>query len=93
MIDKVSGAMVASTVQTATDSSRARASTDLGLRFEQMFWAEMLSQAGFEDALTKSGGEAAASFSRFLVESIASDLAKHHPLGFAEKINPPDVVE
>ncbi len=62
---------------------------DVGLRFEQLFWAEMLSQAGFAKALTKGGGEGVASFSRFLVESIAADLAERHPLGFADKVNLP----
>ena len=60
---------------------------DVGVQFERMFWAEMLSQAGFEEAFTQNGGEAAASFSRFLVESIAGDLALHHPLGLAAKVN------
>ncbi len=42
----------------------------------------MLSHAGLEKAFTQSGGEAAASFSRMIVESIAEDLAERHPLGF-----------
>jgi len=55
--------------------------SDIGKRFEQMLWAEMLMHAGLEDALTKNGGEAASSFSRFVVEAIAADIAEKHPLG------------
>ena len=61
----------------------------LGQRFEQMPWAEMLSHAGLEKAFTQGGGEAAASFSRYIVEAISEDLARTHPLGFADKIHLP----
>lgn len=54
---------------------------DIGQRFEEMLWAEMLSHAGLEKAFTQSGGEAASAFSRFMVEAIAEDLAEKHPLG------------
>ncbi|WP_084420359.1 hypothetical protein [Henriciella litoralis] len=54
---------------------------DLRQRFEQMLWAEMLRHTGLEDALTKSGGQAASAFSQFVIESIAGDLAERHPLG------------
>ena len=37
--------------------------------------------AGLEEALTKNGGEAASSFSRYVVEAIAADIAEKHPLG------------
>ncbi len=60
--------------------------SDLGQRFEQMLWAEMLSHAGFEEALTRGGGEGAASFSRFVVEAVAKDLAARHPLGIGETL-------
>lgn len=60
--------------------------SELGQRFEQMLWAEMLSHAGLEKAFTQGGGEAASSFSRYIVEAIAEDLARSHPLGFADKI-------
>ena len=46
-----------------------------------MLWAEMLSHAGLEKAFTMTGGEGASAFSRMLVESIAEDLARQHPLG------------
>ena len=62
-------------------SQKTSTETDIGLRFEQMLWAEMLMHAGLEDALTKNGGEAASSFSRFVVEAIAADIAEKHPLG------------
>lgn len=61
---------------------------DVAFRFEQMLWAEMLSHAGFEDALTMSGGEAASSFSRYVVEAVAKDLAEQHSFGFRERIFP-----
>jgi len=64
------------------------AETDIGLRFEQMLWAEMLTHTGLEDALTKNGGEAAAAFSRFVVESIAADIAEKHPLGLSAGAQP-----
>ncbi|WP_084395910.1 hypothetical protein [Henriciella aquimarina] len=54
---------------------------DIGKRFEEMLWAQMLSHAGLEKAFTQSGGQAAASFSQFMVEAIAKDLAERHPLG------------
>ena len=60
--------------------------SDLNKRFEQMLWAEMLSHAGLEEALTKNGGEAASSFSRYVVEAIAADLAEQHPLGLGADI-------
>lgn len=60
---------------------------EVGKRFEQLLWAEMLSHAGLEDAFTQSGGEAAAAFSRYVVESIAADLAEKHPLGLSSHVN------
>lgn len=63
---------------------------DIGQRFEQMLWAEMLMHAGLEDALTLNGGEAASSFSRYVVEAIAADIAEKHPLGLSsEAAQPP----
>ena len=67
--------------------------SEMGKRFEQMLWAEMLSHAGLEKAFTQGGGEAAASFSRYIVEAIAADLAESHPLGFAQQIDVPDMPE
>ena len=58
-----------------------RAGSEISKRFEQMLWAEMLSHAGLEDALTKNGGQGVAEFSRFVVEAIAADIAEKHPLG------------
>ena len=66
--------------------SRTDEDMNLGQRFEQMLWVEMLSHAGLEKAFTQGGGEAAASFSRYIVEAIAEDLALSHPLGFADGI-------
>ncbi len=59
----------------------------VGQRFEQMLWAEMLSHAGLEDALTLGGGEAASAFSRYVVEAIAADLAEQQSLGLTDSIN------
>ncbi|ABI78061.1 hypothetical protein HNE_0262 [Hyphomonas neptunium ATCC 15444] len=61
--------------------------SEIGKRFEQMLWAEMLSHAGLEKSLTLGGGEAASAFSRYVVESIAEDLAETHPLGFARRVD------
>lgn len=88
MIERPLSSMSPMTAGSAKFASTINGSAELGVRFEQMFWAEMLSQAGFEKALTQSGGEGVASFARFLVESVAADLAESRPLGFAEKIKP-----
>ncbi len=61
--------------------------SEIGKRFEQMLWAEMLSHAGLEKAFTQSGGEGAAAFSRFIVEAIAEDLAERHPLGLSARVD------
>lgn len=61
--------------------------SEIGKRFEQMLWAEMLSHAGLEKSLTLGGGEAASAFSRYVVESIAADLAETNPLGLARKVD------
>ena len=61
--------------------------SDIGQRFEQMLWTEMLTYAGLDKAFSQGGGEAAASFSRYVVESIAHDLAEKHPMGLGEKVN------
>lgn len=61
--------------------------SEIGKRFEQMLWAEMLSHAGLEKSLTLGGGEAASAFSRYVVEAIAADLAETHPLGLARKVD------
>jgi hypothetical protein len=70
-------------------SARETAEQDIRQRFEQMLWAEMLSHAGLEKALTQGGGEAASSFSRYVVEAIAKDLAATHPLGLGEHVDLP----
>ncbi|MEQ3629385.1 MAG: hypothetical protein ABNH49_12075 [Hyphomonas sp.] len=54
---------------------------EIGVRFEQLLWSEMLSHTGLEEAFTQSGGEAASAFSRMIIEAIAEDLAEKHPLG------------
>lgn len=61
--------------------------SDIGKRFEQMLWAEMLSHAGLEKAFTQNGGEGASAFARFIVEAIAEDLAERHPLGLSGKVD------
>jgi hypothetical protein len=72
-----------------TKSSKEEAERDIKQRFEQMLWSEMLSHAGLEKALTLGGGEAASSFSRYVVEAIAKDLAETHPMGLAEHVRLP----
>mgnify|MGYP003653522198 CR=1 FL=1 len=58
----------------------------IGQKFEQMLWAEMLSHAGLEKAFSQGGGEAASAFSRYMVESVAKDLAASHPMGLAASV-------
>lgn len=71
----------------AVKAGDSKDSTDIKLRFEQMLWAEMLSHAGLEKALTQGGGEAASAFSRYVVEAIAKDLAEKHPMGLTENVS------
>lgn len=85
-------ANMASAVVTTPKSARETAEQEIKQRFEQMLWTEMLSHAGLEKALTLGGGEAASSFSRFVVEAIAKDLAETHPLGLADHVNLPSPV-
>ena len=59
----------------------------LGKRFEQMLWTEMLSYAGLDKAFAQDGGQAAETFSRYLIESIAEDLAETHPMGLGEAVD------
>ena len=54
------------------------------MRFEQLLWAELLTHTGLEDALTLGGGQGASMFSRYVVEAIAADIAKQHPLGLLD---------
>ena len=67
--------------------AESAAPSEIGKRFEQMLWAEMLTHAGLEKSFTLGGGEAASAFSRYVVEAIAEDLAESHPLGFARKVD------
>lgn len=66
------------------DSVKNENAEDIGRRFEELLWAEMLSGSGFEEALTMNGGDAASGFSRFVIEQIAADLALKHPLGLSD---------
>ena len=61
----------------------AQEAVDVGKRFEQLLWAEMLTHAGLEKSLTLGGGESASAFSRYVVEEIAADIAENHPLGLS----------
>ncbi|KCZ50169.1 MULTISPECIES: hypothetical protein [unclassified Hyphomonas] len=61
--------------------------SELGKKFEQMLWTEMLSYAGLDKAFAQDGGQAAETFSRYLIESIASDLAESHPMGLGEAVD------
>lgn len=72
-----------------TGSVRQGASeaSDLGKRFEQMLWTEMLSYAGLDKAFAQDGGQAAETFSRYVIESIAADLAETHPMGLGEAVD------
>lgn len=82
-------ASVRSSAPEISKSPKEKAEHDIKQRFEQMLWSEMLSHAGLEKALTLGGGEAASSFSRYVVEAIAKDLAETHPMGLAEHVKLP----
>lgn len=71
------------------NSASGNDASEIKQRFEQMLWAEMLSHAGLEKALTQSGGEAASAFSRYVVEEIAKDLAEKFPMGLANSVDAP----
>ena len=62
-------------------------SSEIGKRFEQMLWTEMLTYAGLDKAFAQGGGEAASSFSRYIVEAIAKDLSESHPMGLGEAVD------
>jgi hypothetical protein len=86
MLVSPSGLQMSSPLQPMTSDRPAGSDSELGdmqKRFEQMLWAEMLSQSGLEDALTKNGGEAASPFARYVVEAIAKDIAETQPLGLS----------
>lgn len=91
MISSIMPGMVAPPTGPAGEGKGAAAAneerSEIGKRFEQMLWAEMLSHAGLEKSLTLGGGEAASAFSRYVVESIAEDLAETHPLGLARRVD------
>lgn len=78
---QVSGAQLTASNSQVKSSAQADELKEVGKRFEQLLWAEMLSHTGLEKAFTQSGGEAASAFSRMIVEAIAEDLAESHPLG------------
>ena len=61
--------------------------SDIGQRFEQMLWTEMLTYAGLDKAFSQGGGEAASAFSRYVVEVIAKDLAETSPMGLGEAVD------
>jgi len=69
----------------AVETPSLDASEDSKVQFEQLLWAELLTHAGLEDALTMGGGEGASMFARYFVEAIAEDIAKQHPLGLLDK--------
>ena len=62
-------------------------SSDIGQRFEQMLWTEMLTYAGLDKAFSQGGGEAASAFSRYVVEAIAKDLSESSPMGLGEAVD------
>lgn len=85
MIEILTGTSQASSGSVRSTSGPTPEREDIARRFEQMLWAEMLSHAGLEKAVTQGGGEAASAFSRYVVEAIAKDLAAAHPLGLTRE--------
>jgi hypothetical protein len=81
----ISAPGIASMARAGATSLKDEAS-EIGQRFEQMLWAEMLTHAGLEKAFSQGGGEAAAAFSRYVVEAVAKDIAANHPLGLADAV-------
>ncbi len=92
MLNSISGIQMPTASNSVTPHRQAESTeanfADMQKRFEQMLWSEMLSQSGLEDALTKSGGQAAAPFARYVVEAIAKDIAETHPLGLSTQAAP-----
>jgi hypothetical protein len=77
----------------AVAASGVRAGTaaqdEAGLALERLVWAQMITHAGLDRALTSGGGEAAAPFARLFVEALAADLADSHPLGLTTNLSGP----
>ncbi|MBD3769935.1 MAG: hypothetical protein IE925_07275 [Rhodobacterales bacterium] len=77
----------ASTHGQSTAGQGTDETSDIGKRFEQMLWTEMLTYAGLDKAFAQDGGQAAETFSRYVVEAIAADLAETHPMGLGEAVD------
>lgn len=86
-ISPLSAGMPPAALMNLSSANPSEQQQAVGQRFEQMLWAEMLSHAGLEDALTLGGGEAASAFSRYVVEAIAADLAAEQSLGLKDSID------
>lgn len=86
-ISPLSAGMPSAALMNLSSANPSEKQQAVGQRFEQMLWAEMLSHAGLEDALTLGGGEAASAFSRYVVEAIAADLAAEQSLGLKDSID------
>jgi hypothetical protein len=78
---------VPDTSERAAAGQGASEASELGKKFEQMLWTEMLSYAGLDKAFAQDGGQAAETFSRYLIESIAADLAESHPMGLGDAVD------
>lgn len=84
MTDIIGASLPATALSSSQPTPKGAGTSDadeVGMRFEQLLWSEMLSHTGLEEAFTQSGGEAASAFSRMMIEAIAEDLARTHPLG------------
>ena len=53
--------------------------------FEATFIAEMLTFAGFDEAVSQQSGFGGEAYSRFLIDSYAQEIAKTGSFGIAEK--------
>ncbi len=85
LLTAISGPLANQTVRPAAEVKPRLSEAELGQKFEQLLWAEMLSGAGLEDAFTRNGGQSASAFSRYVVEALAEDIAEKHPLGLSER--------
>lgn len=81
----IAGPLASQPVRPAADITPRATEAEMGQKFEELLWAEMLSGAGLEEALTMNGGQSASAFSRFVVEALAQEIAEKHPLGLSEQ--------
>ena len=81
----ISGPLADPTLRASAEIKPSLTEAEVGQKFEELLWAEMLTGAGLEKAMTMNGGQAASSFSRYVVEALAAEIAEKHPLGLSQQ--------